>query len=309
MAISRLDLPQIREAISALYRVLEKPDSDLSGLSTPNQWKPHRPLWSSRDLPKLNVGNWSPPPWWVTFCTAVGLDPNERPHRHWVKHAVIELVLARLMPTEVHRERECPDITGSSLDFDQQGVLLRVRDELITPFGPHRLMTRPGAALKFRKVLEDVLAALGEPISAPSVHPPHGAGASQPADSQPSTAPTPIQASAGTERLKREGATITQTREADPDELPERARLAYLQYGQATRTITEQGRVSESAVTDEAAFEHLKREGVELPSLETWARYLREARNALGQQKKKRRPKYDGRSAAPPEHFGDRNDD
>lgn len=90
--------------------------------------------------------------------------------------------------------------------------------------------------------------------------------------------------------------------------LPERARHAHIQYCQAVQTMREQEGVSASDVTDEAAYSHLKGEGVTLPSLETWTRYLREARNSLGQQKNKRRLRYDGRSAVSPEHFGDRGD-
>ena len=71
----------------------------------------------------------------------------------------------------------------------------------------------------------------------------------------------------------------------------------------------EQDGVSASDVTDDRAYNQLKDAEVNLPSLETWTRYLREARNALGIQKNKPRSKYTGRSAVPPEHFGEKRDD
>lgn len=62
-------------------------------------------------------------------------------------------------------------------------------------------------------------------------------------------------------------------------------------------------------MTDNSAYQHLKETDVgNLPSLATWKRNLRTARHALVQQKKKKRPMYNGRSAARPEHFGDRDD-
>ncbi len=92
------------------------------------------------------------------------------------------------------------------------------------------------------------------------------------------------------------------------DDLPERARLAYLQHRQATRALIEDDGRSEADVTDDAAYQHLKETEVgNLPPPDTWKRNLRTARKALHQQKKKPRTKYDGPSAVRPEHFGDRN--
>jgi hypothetical protein len=72
--------------------------------------------------------------------------------------------------------------------------------------------------------------------------------------------------------------------------------------------LAQDGR-SETDVTDDAAYQHLKDEEMKLPAQKTWTRYLGLARNALRQQKRKLRPKYVGPSAVPPEHFGDRGDD
>lgn len=120
---------------------------------------------------------------------------------------------------------------------------------------------------------------------------------------QPSTPPA---ASADAKGKGRKGATKDKPALND---LSARAWHALRQYRQAVRALAEQDGVNEADVTDKAAYKYLKSEGVELPALDTWTRYLRKARNALGQQKRKLRPKYDGRSAAPPDHFGDRSDD
>lgn len=107
-----------------------------------------------------------------------------------------------------------------------------------------------------------------------------------------------------------EGAGKDDQRTPSLDDMPERARLAYLQHRQAVRALVEEDGRSESDVTDDDAYQHLTDAEVgNLPAVDTWKRNLRTAREALGQQKKKRRPKYDGRSAAPPEHFGNRDDD
>jgi hypothetical protein len=90
------------------------------------------------------------------------------------------------------------------------------------------------------------------------------------------------------------------------ESLPEPARLAFLQYRQAVSELAEAEQASESEVTDQRAHRHLTEADVKLPAFDTWARHLRTARRALGGQKKKRRGLYAGRSAVPPEHFGDR---
>lgn len=132
---------------------------------------------------------------------------------------------------------------------------------------------------------------------------------SQPDPCEPEPNPASGKRGGPASRQQRDGAAQDEQREPDLNILPERARIAYAQYFQAERALVAENGVSATDVTDDAAHSHLKTDGVELPTLDTWTRYLREARNALGQQKKKPRRKYVGRSAAPPEHFGDRGDD
>jgi hypothetical protein len=91
--------------------------------------------------------------------------------------------------------------------------------------------------------------------------------------------------------------------------ISQRAHIAYKQHRQAVCELNKENGTNDADVTDDAAYQHLKETGVgNLPNCDTWKRYVREARSALGRQKKKTRPKYDGRSAVPPEHFGERDD-
>ena len=97
--------------------------------------------------------------------------------------------------------------------------------------------------------------------------------------------------------------------EADPlRDQSECVRIAYTQYRDALAALTADGTRTEKEVTYSDAHKYLKESEYEVKPEETWARYVRSALQALGLQRKKRLPKYEGRSAVPRSHFGDRDD-
>jgi hypothetical protein len=210
--ISRRDLPVIREALEALYRVLEDPYCDLSGLSTPVEWNPEPPmglfLGVGEIVPPGVSKSWARPRWWDAYCERAlvyrdanarlaGLgratvDPRGAPPGKWIVLGVVEVVRARLLPSEdieppphlallygyIRRGRaglavghvvtesgeliEYPNIINSDLTLKQKTALLGVAERVKSPLTADILANRT-AALKFRNmVLEEALKALGE---------------------------------------------------------------------------------------------------------------------------------------------------
>ncbi len=134
---------------------------------------------------------------------------------------------------------------------------------------------------------------VGEPASptaapAGTVLAAEGAGGlTKPADKADGPGESPVPAEeANTEHLK-----------AKLSGLPQRSRVAYLQYERAARDMIDP--------TDRAAYDAVKDtlpDGESLPGFDAWARYLREARSYLNQQKNKPRLRpnpAEVRSAAP----------
>jgi hypothetical protein len=128
MALSRVDLPLLAEAIRILYRVLERADADRS-------WMP--------DAAKETA--------WDLYA-----EP-ERMERVAVIDLAARLVLYRMMPSGVYQGSECPDITESNIDEKLRSLLLDLRGDLQNSFFAHRCATELSLALQVRVGLDDLL--------------------------------------------------------------------------------------------------------------------------------------------------------
>jgi hypothetical protein len=173
MVISRLDLSHIKQTIETFYRLLENPRYTLPDLAVPEGWQPCPPSTTLAIQPI--VENWSPPNWWVSFCDAIydpddpdgrRLDPKTPPPLTGVFRALSELLLAQLMPSGVFRPDDGPDhvddIVDSQLDESQKLALVNVCHEL-APWGAfQKIMEGKGTRLRFKKLLEDAMNALGD---------------------------------------------------------------------------------------------------------------------------------------------------
>jgi hypothetical protein len=288
MAISRLDLPHIKQTLDTFYRLLENPRHTLHDLAVPEGWHPSPPSATVATWPV--VENWSPPNWWVRFCEAIHdpddpddqpLDPREPPPLTWVFRALSELLLAWLMPSGVeHPDIDDPvhadDIADSDLDESQKLALVAVCQAL-APWGAFQaLMERKGSRLRFRKLLEVAMEAIGGTVRSAG-----GPGTEPGPDLKPDL-------QGGTFARSSPQSLTAKTEEALAS-LPVSRRKAYGQYRDALRRNPDFG----DEPTEEAVYnwvkEHWDPNDGKLPKFTTWSRYLREARAAVGEQKNKPR--------------------
>ncbi|MBA4192364.1 MAG: hypothetical protein C0467_30715 [Planctomycetaceae bacterium] len=207
------------------------------------------------------------------------------PYPDWLKHGVIELVLARLMPSAATDEnpvgyrirdaKECPDITESELEFDQQVELLDVRDVLVSPFGPRNLVTQQGVARKFRRRIEGVLEVLGERTDTSAANKSKVGRATAPPSTEDEQQPDAIMNTEDLQRLISEAQNLT--------DAPRQAFRTYLEASAAFRNTGE-------VPTDKHLHKWLTDEGKINDTFDAWSRSLRRAFKYIGVKRKDGRP-------------------
>jgi hypothetical protein len=182
MAISRLDIPLLREALDSFYHFLENPDFDLSGVHPPDGWELDPPKWQPDPLPRFlrlhplrEPREWTPPTIWKAFCKCnrgnESIDEALEASWEYLCHALIFVVIARLAPSGFQLGRENPDIADSDLGNDQKVKLQEVLDELLDWRKREALLASQRATtLKFRTLLEDTIRVL-QPERTPSPAP------------------------------------------------------------------------------------------------------------------------------------------
>jgi hypothetical protein len=160
MAISRLDLPDLKLILESLFRFLGEQNFVPPDLHTNLSWNPPGP--PRQVSPSEKASNWSPPNFWVVFCEKLSeiftIDPMRVPPWEWMCHALLYLAIDNLAPTGFEPTRENSDIVDSDLDNIQKDTLQEFLNELLNRRTREALIQRqPVTTRTFRNCIYNTL--------------------------------------------------------------------------------------------------------------------------------------------------------